>query len=164
MTPEHLHVAINHIPLIGCALALLPLLIGLIGRRKESLAIGLLLAAVSAGTIPVVMWSGETAEHDWLHSPTAVGLDEAAYEWAHEHEERAELGAKLIYVTAGLAVLGLVSFRIKKWPKAVWVLGVLTALGCVATVGVAAWIADAGGKINHPEFRDASTPALTEDS
>ena len=62
---------------MGLACALLPLLIGLIGRRRESLCIGLLLAALCGGSTAAVMWSGEEAEHEWLFSRDAAHLDAA---------------------------------------------------------------------------------------
>lgn len=158
ISPEHLHVMLNHIPLVGLAVALVPLLIGLIGRRRESLFIGLLLTLICAGSIPVVMWSGEEAEHEWLHTEAAAHLDEAGHDWAEVHEERAELGSKTIYVTAGLALLSLIGMAVGKCKgklkKTTWVFSLLTTLACVASVMAAAWIADSGGKISHPEFRD----------
>lgn len=160
IAPEHLHVAINHIPLVGLAVALLPLLIGLVGRRKESLFIGLLLTLICAGSIPVVMWSGEEAEHEWLHTDAASHLNAEGHEWAEIHEDRAELGSKTIYVTAGLALLSLIGMAIGKCKgklkKTTLGLSILTTLACAASVVAAAWIADSGGKISHPEFRDST--------
>lgn len=164
ISPEHLHVMINHVPLIGLAIALVPLLIGLIGRRRESLFLGLLLTVVCGGSVSLVMWSGEEAEHEWLHTESASHLGEAGHEWAEIHEERAELGSKTIYATAGLALLGLIAMGVKKFKKAVLPLAILTSLGCVASVIAAAWIADSGGKISHPEFRDSTLWPAEHDS
>ena len=163
LNPEHIHVVVNHIPLIGLGCALLLLLIGLVGRRKESLTIGLLLAALCGGATPVVMWSGEEAEHEWLHSESAAHLGAEGHAWAKEHEERAETGVWVIYAATVLSVLSLATMRIKKLKKVFWTLTVLTTLGCAASIATAAWIADSGGKISHPEFRTGPAPLHDED-
>lgn len=160
--PEHLHVMLNHIPLIGLALALVPLLIGLIGSRRESLFIGLLLATMCGASTWVVMWSGEEAEHEWLHSETAEHLDADAYEWAEVHEHRAEDFVWVMYGTAAVSLITLLSMTMNKRVKTTRVLAGLSALGCVLSVAASAYIADVGGKISHPEFRDGPPPAGAE--
>jgi len=161
--PEHIHVMLNHLPLIGMALALLPLLVGLVGRRRESLCIGLVLAALCGAATFVVMESGERAEHEWLESDAAAHLDADALAWAEVHEERAEDFVWVMYGTVAMAVLGLATFGVKKWRKLNWTLGVLTSVGCVLSVAACVWIADVGGKINHPEFRTGPPPTLDAD-
>ena len=75
VSPEHLHVVINHLPIIGLVAAVLPLAVGVVGRRRgESLLIGLVLALGFAGTIPAVMWSGQEAEDGWAHSPAGAAV------------------------------------------------------------------------------------------
>ncbi|MCC6579812.1 MAG: hypothetical protein IT440_05175, partial [Phycisphaeraceae bacterium] len=84
-------------------------------------------------------------------------LDPAGLNIMHEHEERAESVAWLVYVTAaaGLAALAVMKWK-PKWqrPAAIIVAG-LTLLCVVATL----WVAAEGGQIRHLEFRAA--PAET---
>ncbi|MEM7627506.1 MAG: hypothetical protein AAF333_18065 [Planctomycetota bacterium] len=162
LNPEHLHVMLNHLPLIGLALALVPLLIGLLGNRRESLFIGLLLATLCGASTMAVMWSGEEAEHDWLHSERAGHLDADAYAWAEIHEHRAEDFVWVMYGTAAVSLVALLSMVMKKRVKTTRVLAGLAALGCVLSVAASAYIADSGGKISHPEFRTGPPPAEAE--
>ncbi len=156
ISPEHLHVVINHLPIIGLVAAVLPLVIGVVGKKRhESLFIGLVLALGFAGTIPVVMWSGEEAEDGWAHSPAgAAVLDEAGMRWVHEHEERAELGSKVIYAAAGAALVALILFKpLPRWRR---VCGAVVLVLCLMSVSAGWWIAASGGMINHPELRDGA--------
>jgi membrane protease YdiL (CAAX protease family) len=41
-TPAHLHLAINHVPIIGLAVGCLPILIGILFKGRSALASGLL--------------------------------------------------------------------------------------------------------------------------
>ena len=153
MSPEHLHVVLNHLPIVGVAAAILPLVVGVVGKRRhESLFVGLLLALVFAGTIPVVMWSGEEAEDRWLHSEAgAAVVDDEGMRWAQEHEERAHLGSKAIYATAGAAGLALIGFKfLPRWRR---VAGAVVLVGCILSVTAGVWIAASGGRISHPELR-----------
>ena len=58
-TPEHLHVALNHVALIGFAVAVIPLLIGLIRKDCGALLSGLLIVLICGLSIPVVMETGD---------------------------------------------------------------------------------------------------------
>ncbi|MGA0334305.1 MAG: hypothetical protein ACO3NW_10155 [Kiritimatiellia bacterium] len=53
MTPEHLHLALNHLPLLGAALSLIPILIGLLTRNRMTLLSGLLYLG---GGLELAMW------------------------------------------------------------------------------------------------------------
>ena len=46
-----------------------------------------------------------------------------------------------------------------KWPKAGAPLTALTLAGALACSGIVVYIAQAGGRIRHPEFRPGETPA-----
>ena len=60
-SPAHLHVAINHVPIIGLSVACLPILIGILFHSRGALASGLLAVIFCAGTMPFVMETGEAA-------------------------------------------------------------------------------------------------------
>jgi hypothetical protein len=152
LTPEHLHVVLNHLPLIGLLAAIVPLAIGVFWKRRESLAIGSLLAVLFAAPIPVIMWSGEEAEERAEMGLIQPGFDTVGMELLHEHEENAELGSKVIYATLGFGLIGLVIMKLK--PKWQYIAGGVTLAGCVLSVGASVWIAQSGGLIRHPEFRE----------
>ena len=57
-TPAHLHLAINHAPIIGLSVACLPVLIGILFHSRGALASGLLAVILCAGTTPAIMQTG----------------------------------------------------------------------------------------------------------
>ncbi len=153
MTPEKLHLAINHIPIVGLACALVPLLIGLVWKHKLTLLAGLLIAAICAGSIPLVMDSGERAYERYKNGPINEYLDPDGIAALEAHYERAETWSKVTYITALLAVIGLV---LLVWrPHLVRWAAVAVLIGCLISVVAGIWIADVGGKIRRPDFRSA---------
>lgn len=156
MTPEHFHLALNHLPIVGLAVAVLPLLAGLIARNRAWQLCGLMLALVSALSVPLVVWSGEEAHDRYDEGVVAPFIDAGGKHWMHVHGSRAERGAKVYYAEAALAALALGA----AWKKPQWasMASALTLAVAIAALGVGVWIADAGGKIRRPDFRG---PAAT---
>lgn len=149
MNPAHLHLLVNHLPIVGALLAL-PLLALAIWRRTDlgalrAAVLVLVLAAVGAGAS---MRTGEEAEHAVEDLPWAT---ETLIE---EHEERAEL-ATWVTVAAALAGVGLWAWSERK--KAV-PLGALLGLGLLsaASAGAMGWVGASGGVIRHEEIRDGA--------
>lgn len=154
MDATHLHLLVNHLPILGTFFALPLLLLALWRRAEPWLFVGatLLLLAAAGGAV-VAEESGEGAEETVEHLP---GVSEALI---HEHEERAEVATPLAVVT-GLAALGVAVFSLKR--RQTWLPGgavVLLLTG--ATAGAMAWVGQSGGLIRHTELRDpaAATPA-----
>jgi formate hydrogenlyase subunit 3/multisubunit Na+/H+ antiporter MnhD subunit len=146
MAPAHIHLLINHLPIIGSFLCL-PVLLVVMLRRKETatmLAAAILLSVVGIGAVGALR-TGEPAEEQVEDLP---GVSEP---WIGEHEERAETATIFAVVTAlaGLGVLGL-SMRQKETP--LWASGVLL-LGSTLTAATMAWTGSAGGPIRHSEIR-----------
>jgi cell division protein FtsW (lipid II flippase) len=152
-TPEHLHVALNHVALIGFAVAMIPLLIALLRKDRGALLSGLLIVLICGLSIPVVMETGEEATERIITGKAGVELDSATGVFLHEHEERAELAAVFVYIVTGLAAAGLLVMRIK--PQHQYKLAVLVLAGCIICTALLVWTAEAGGRIRHPEFRPA---------
>jgi len=48
-TPAHLHLALNHVPIIGLAVAFLPALIGILFHSRGALASGLVAVILCVG-------------------------------------------------------------------------------------------------------------------
>ena len=151
MTPEKIHLALNHIPLIGLAFAIIPLLIGLIGKNRTTLISGLLIATLAGWATPFILWSGEEAYERYEYGEPKAYLDENFEDWLHVHEERAEQWSILLYATAVVATVSLILafVRYALAVKVAWI----TCILCLASVGASAWIADSGGTIRRVEFR-----------
>ena len=150
-TPEHLHVALNHVPLIGVAIACVPLFFGLFRRCRPALFGGLVLALACSASVFVVLETGESAAERFGSGPLSALIDSDGLQWLGVHAHRADRVALLLYAVLGSAVLGLIAmWRLRRAER---ILGAITlALALAATAGLV-WVADAGGKIRHPEFR-----------
>jgi hypothetical protein len=161
ITPEYLHLALNHIPFLGAGFALVPLVIGLFSGRRSAVLAGLLIAVLSGWATPIVMETGEAAYERYEHGPVAKYLDPAAENAMEIHEHRAEDWAKAML--AGTVVsslcLGMLVWK-PRWTRG---LACVSAVACVLTLASGIWIAQSGGPIRRPDFRTtASVPSGAE--
>ena len=158
-TPAHLHLAINHVPIIGFAVACLPVLIGILFHSRGALASGLVAVLLCVGTMPLVMETGEAAQESFADGSIDPGLDVAGKSAFREHSKRAKIAAPVVYAVGILALLALLTLI--KFPRqAAWIgWGVL--IGAAISIGLSVWTAEAGGRIRHTEFRSAKE-SLTE--
>ena len=158
--PEYLHILLNHLPLVGLAVAVVATLAALILRLRGAIVVGLsLMVLLSAAAWPV-MESGENA-----YNRIRPLADEAGKRALRQHMDLAEDWGKLYYATAAVALLALVAAW--KKPRWLWLPAILAILLAAASLVAGALIAEAGGCIRHPEFRPAELPvqdAATADS
>jgi hypothetical protein len=156
----HLHLLVNHFPIIGAFLAVPMLVLALILRKER----GLLLASVFLLAVTAVSgWlSIETGEKamDMLDGQEGKKWFKAYQEGEDalgEHEERAEQSMYAAVPTALLGVVLLVMAH-RRPPEnplpRIWI-GVLLA-GAAATGGAMAYAGNAGGVIMHREIRGDS--------
>ena len=147
MTAVHLHLLINHAPLLT-ALAGLALLAAGLGRRSSELTaaalVALLLAALLGG---VSFLSGERAEH------TVEDLPGTDPEILERHEEAAET-ARLGLIAQGLVALGAL-LRLRRPRERRWWLGLAAAAGLITALLLARTM-NIGGQVRHPEVRTHS--------
>ncbi|MGB0408406.1 MAG: hypothetical protein ACPGIC_00285 [Opitutales bacterium] len=151
MTPEKLHLALNHIPLIGMGFAIIPLLFGLISKSRPALLSGFMIATVAGWATPFIMGAGEQAYERYKHGEIRKQLDPGAVAALEIHEEIGHSWSKLLYTTAVVASIGLVAAIYQ--PRSCKPLAWLLLLMCIASVIAAVQIADSGGKIRRPDFR-----------
>jgi len=145
MNWAHVHLIINHIPVIGIGLLIL-LFIGAIVRKNKGLITVALafIILISLATIPVYL-TGEPAEEVVEDMP---GISE---ELIKEHEEQAEIAFILVEVAGGLALITLIARRYSD--KLGQRLVILTLLVLIVSGGLIGWTANLGGKIHHEEIR-----------
>jgi hypothetical protein len=149
--PEYIHVLINPLPVYGLAMGWIGLIIALFLRSRRAQIATLAIVLISAASAWPVYELGQQA-YDRVLSIT----DEDGKAWLDAHRDR---GEDLIYVFYALAALSFIAIAAPmKWPKASvpLALGVIL-LGAVA-IGMGAYIAQAGGKIRHREFRNEPPP------
>jgi hypothetical protein len=153
--PEYLHVLLNPLPVYGLAIALFGLIAALyLGTRGGQVTALVLIFACAAFAWPVAHY-GEAAE-DRVQAMT----DEAGAAWLKAHAHRAD---NLVYVFYALALLSAAAiFLPKKWPKTARPLTLATLVLALVSLGAGFYIASAGGKIRHREFRNVPPPETTE--
>jgi disulfide bond formation protein DsbB len=149
--PEYLHVLLNPLPVYGLAVALFGLIAALyLGSRGGQITALVLIFATAISAWPVAQY-GEAAEDRVL----AVA-DDAGQAWLKAHAHRAD---ELIYFFYALALVAAAAiFAPKKWPKSARPLAISTLFLAFVALGAGGYIAYAGGKIRHREFRNTPPP------
>jgi hypothetical protein len=140
----HVHLMLNHLPVIGAPLLLLLLTIGLLRGSRELVTVSLVLVVGLGVATGLVYLTGEPAEElveraSWFRDALA-----------ESHEEQATVSLVAVLVTGALAGAAL-AFRRRPgagvWlPRAVW--GALA----LSTI-LLGWTAWSGGQIRHEEVR-----------
>jgi disulfide bond formation protein DsbB len=155
--PEYLHVLLNPLPIYGLLVALLGLIAATYLRSRGGQLTALVLIFACALSAWPVAYHGEQAEDRVM-----VAVDDDGRAWLKAHEHRAE---ELIYFYYALALMAAAAiFAPKKWPKTARPLVFATMLLAVASLGAGFYIAHAGGKIRHREFRTVPPPETESES
>jgi len=152
LEPEYLHVLLNHLPLVGLMVAVVVLVAALLLRNRPATILGLALVGLLAVSAWPVIESGRS---NYVRVRELADEDGKAH--LRHHMVLAERWDKLYYATAAVAALGLLAAW--KWPRGFQRLAVLAALLAAGSLVAGAVIADAGGKVRHPEFRAVPPPA-----
>ena len=149
--PEYIHVLINPLPVYGLAMGVLGLIVAFFLKSRRAQIVTLIIVLVSAASAFPVYEFGEQA-----YDRVVSMADEPGRAWLDEHQDRAE---DLIWFFYGLALLSAVALVApRKWPRSATPLVVAVILLGVTTLGIGGYIAYAGGKIRHREFRNVLPP------
>ncbi len=143
MNYAHLHLILNHIPVLGTIFGLLILAFGFIRKSDEvkQTALGIFILSALM-TIPVYL-TGEPAEEI---VENLAGVSEAIID---QHEDWAYYALILMEITGALALLNLIFFHRSFAKKFL----VVTTLSSIIAVGSIIWTANLGGQIRHSEIR-----------
>ena len=148
MNEAHLHLLLNHFPIIGTLFGGLFLAYGLFAKNKSILHAGLLLLFLMALLAIPTQLTGEGAEE----IVERLGVD---HEVIHEHEEAAELA---IWFMSGLGLLALVTLLISRRTSGrdtvLRGLYVATLAFSVVVFVMMARVGSLGGEIRHTEVRE----------
>jgi hypothetical protein len=149
--PEYLHTLLNPIPLYGLAIALFGLIAATyLGSRGGQLT-GLVLIFATAISVWPVVYHGDRA-YDRVLSMA----DDDGQAWLKAHEHRADELVFIYYTLAAVAAGAI--FVPKKWPRTARPLVFATMLLAIGSLVAGGYIAHAGGRIRHREFRNAPPP------
>lgn len=156
MNEAHIHLMINHLPVIGLLIASSLLAFAYVRRDLQLMRVALWTVFLTAlSTIPVY-FSGEGAEEVVEHMP---GISEALIE---HHEELAEIALFVSQLTGLIALATILA--LKKSHRIFKVGSVITLVAALASLATMGLVANTGGKISHPELRDASSPPRSQES
>ncbi len=149
MNDAHLHMVVNHFPIIGLFFGFLILLFGIIKNNAtlKSTAYIIFIFCMIMGKIS--MMTGDKAEHS---VEDMVGF---SHDYIHEHEEAAELFMKPLYVLGLVSIFGLVSIVKKRnTEKFVSYSVILIAAICLF---LSKNVGTSGGEVRHTEIRKNAT-------
>lgn len=144
MNDAHLHVMLNHLPMIGSFFAFLTLLIGLITSKRSIIILGLCFYIFLGIANLVVHNTGEGAEH---FVEERVQVD---HHMVHEHEEQGEY---LMFSGLAIGAIAIISLIfILKMKKKSRVLNILILVFSIIQFYLIYQVGISGGKIIHKEI------------
>ena len=147
MNPAHVHLIINHVPVVGLAFALALLAWGAVRSNQALIKAALVsLVALALVAIPVYL-TGEPAEK------AVKGLPGVGYGFIEQHDDAATAALVGVLVAGGAGLIGLWAYRAR--PVAAWFSSSMLLL-CLIAAGLMAWTANLGGQIRHTEIRGPS--------
>lgn len=147
MSVLHLHLLLNHIPVVGALFALLLFSVALTRRETVSAKFALAFTAAIAAVAVAVYFTGGAAEEA---VENLAGVTERAID---RHEEAAELTTIAFSIFGGLSLLALIAFRSKQTPRWVAFVGLV---GALTVSGLMGWTANLGGQIRHTEIQTSA--------
>jgi hypothetical protein len=149
MNPAHLHLLLNHVPVLGTIFGLL-LVIAALARRNHTMLraayVAFIVSAVAA--IPVYLTGGGAEDQ-------VEGARGGNERFIDEHEDAATIALVGVGVLGVLSIAAaIISARRGRTAPALGVAILVTALG---VSGLMAWTANLGGAISHSEIRSSSS-------
>ncbi|MEO8234546.1 MAG: hypothetical protein ABI549_03950 [Flavobacterium sp.] len=148
MNDAHLHMVVNHFPIIGTIFGLGILIAGIILKNNSAKNIAYFLFIISAIFAAFSMGTGEGAE-ELVEDMPNVGK-----KIIHEHEELAEKFAIVLYALGVVSLAGLY-LNLKNHAKAN-LISYLAVVISVVGVFLAQQVGTSGGEVRHTEIRTNS--------
>jgi uncharacterized membrane protein len=145
MNWAHLHLALNHVPVLGTLFLLLLFAVGLIRRSAELQRVSLwAFVVLTAVSIPIKFTGDQAYSEVMTHEGIADGPVAA-------HEQAADQATTGVFALGLIAAAGLFISRGQR-PLTPWLTLLLLAAG-LGTFLLMARAANLGGQIRHPEIR-----------
>jgi hypothetical protein len=151
--PEYVHVLLNPLPVYGLLISWIALVAALISKSRRALIVTLILVFMTSISAWPVYEFGEQG-----YDRVLAMADDDGHAWLDEHQERAQKLIYLFYLVAALSVAAIIVPL--RWPKSSVPLAVTVALLGAIVLGSGCYIAYAGGKIRHREFRNEPAPPI----
>ena len=148
MNDAHLHMVVNHFPIVGTMITIGILIAGLLNKNQSIINTAYVLFIIGAVFGILSMNTGEGAE-ELVEDMPGIG-----WKIIYEHEELAEKMALLLDVLGILSLVGFY-FQYKNNPKQKLVSYLLLVLS-IASLFVIQKVGTSGGEIRHTEIRNES--------
>ncbi|NIP29484.1 MAG: hypothetical protein GTO02_03820 [Candidatus Dadabacteria bacterium] len=145
MNPVHLHLMLNHIPLVGVGFVILLFVIAIFLRSNQLINISLIFV------ILVALWAIPAHQTGELAEEYVENLPSYSEQLVYDHDIAADIAFIFTEVVGVLALISLISRRFHK--KFSHKITILTLLGLIVCGVLLARAANLGGKIHHPELR-----------
>ena len=139
-----IHLALNHIPVIGIPLLVIMLIAGWWRKSDELIRVTLWSVLFLAAAAIAIKFTGDFAAEQFGRGPEAKAF-------ITRHEEAGDQVTTAVFVLGLIVATGLWLARGKK-PIAKWILILVVAAGLVTSL-LYARSAHTGGQISHPELR-----------
>jgi uncharacterized membrane protein len=156
MNDAHLHLVVNHFPIIGTVFGLGILIAGLVLKNNSVKNTAYVLFVVAAVFAFLSMYTGEGAE-EMVEDMPNIGK-----QIIHEHEELAEKLAILLYAVGIFSLVSLyASIKNHKFSK---ISSYITLILALAATVLGSLVGTSGGEIRHTEIRDTTVNSAVEKS
>src|SRR4030095_9666791 len=151
--PEYVHVLLNPLPVYGLLISWIALVAALISKSRRAQIVALILVFITSISAWPVYEFGEQG-----YDRVLAMSDDDGHAWLDEHQERAQKLIYLFYALAALSVAGIIIPL--RWPKSSVPMAVAVVFLGAAALASGCYIAYAGGKIRHREFRNQPAPPI----
>jgi hypothetical protein len=151
--PEYVHVLLNPLPVYGLLISWIALIAALVSKSRKAHIVALILIFITS----ICAWPAYEFGEEGYDRVLAM-TDDDGHAWLDEHQERAQ---KLIYLFYVVAALSAAAITVPlRWPKWSVPLALAVALLGAVALGSGCYIAYAGGKVRHREFRNEPAPPI----
>ena len=148
MNDAHLHLILNHFPIVGTAIGLLVLIVGYLIKNQQVKATSLGIFIFSALAAIAANYTGDGAEE------IVEKIPEISKSLIHDHEEYAEQFFTLSLILGGVALITLF-LQIKRIGLATYGY-ILVIILTISSLVSAYYVGVSGGEIRHTEIRETS--------
>jgi uncharacterized membrane protein len=145
MDAVHIHLLLNHVPILGTIFATLLFAYAFVRGSDELKRLSMILLVVAAVVAVPIYLTGEPSE-DAVEG--LVGVDKGSIE---QHESAAKFSIFLVVAAGIFSMLGMLMMRSRKEIARWFVLGAL-AMGAISAASMAR-TGNLGGMIRHSEIR-----------
>jgi uncharacterized membrane protein len=157
MNLAHLHLVLNHFPIVGTVIGLGLFVVSLAGKNDDLKRASLIvLAAVALLALPT-FFSGIGAQRAIRNDPAVSAV------LIERHEGAALLALFFVEIAGALALVGLWQRHVSTGQRSSWTLMAVLFFS-VVTAGLMARVGTTGGEIRHPEIRVAQEVGGTPES